>query len=141
MRTLTIEKARAVLEDLIGARHDLLQPVQMHGLAAEVLARWVSRAEVRQTLAALCVLSDSQTPWVLSPYRRLAANRLLRMATGEEQAVSEPARKAGVDWLRTELQRVSESDQQIQNAVKTGLDVPAPRPLYYEDQDSVQEGL
>ncbi len=108
MKSITTVKTKALLSDLIAARHDLLQLAQMHGVEPEDLATWVTRPKVRQTLSGLCALSDFQTQLLLSQYRRFAATRLLRLATGEDQDVTESARKACVDLLRTELRRVAE---------------------------------
>ncbi len=132
MKAISRVKTRALLGDLLAARHDLLQLAQMHGVEPEDLATWVAQPGVRKTLSGLCALSDFQTQLLLSQYRRFAATRLLRLATGEDAEVTESARKACVDLLRTELRRVAESGRDaLEEEEAPSMDVNALRQELY----------
>lgn len=130
MKTLAKYKSKALLADLLAGGHDVLQLGRMHKLSPEELAAWVSQPHIQQTMAGLCALSDYQTQLMLTQYRRFAATRLIRLATGEDSQVSEPSRKACVDLLRTELRRVADSPVVMEEETPAPNVVAMQRELY-----------
>ena len=48
--------ARALLDDLAGAEHDVLSLAQRHGLSLEALVDWAQQHATRRTVAGLCAL-------------------------------------------------------------------------------------
>ena len=103
----------ALFRDIFEARHDLAGLAESHRLPPEALAAWIERDANRAVLQGLCTLADLQTQLMLSRFRQLAVNELIRQATGGTpaqgddepgQPVSpEQARKACVDLLRADL--------------------------------------
>ncbi|QDU35571.1 hypothetical protein KS4_36540 [Poriferisphaera corsica] len=99
-------KRRELIEDLVDAKHDLKALGKRYGLAVDELATWAGEQENARTLGGLCFLADMQTQLMLSRYRLLAADRLVRLATDEgEGSSSEVSRKACVDLLKMDLKR------------------------------------
>lgn len=100
--------ASALLSELARAEHDVLELGQRHGLALPELSAWAARPDTQRTVAGLCLLADLQTQLLLSRYRLVAATRLVGQATGQEESLSpEQVRKACVDLLKIELERVA----------------------------------
>ncbi|QQE13639.1 hypothetical protein JD969_09315 [Planctomycetota bacterium] len=99
-------KRRALIEDLVDAKHDLKELGERYNLQVDELAEWAGEGENARTLAGLCFLADMQTQLMLSRYRLLAADRLVRLATGDDgEASAEVSRKACVDLLKMDLKR------------------------------------
>ena len=100
---------QALLDDLVGADHDVLSLAQRHGLSLEALVDWAQRQATRRTVAGLCALADAQTQLLLSRYRLIAATRLIAHVTADAEALPpEQVRKACVDLLKTELSRMDQ---------------------------------
>ncbi len=101
---------RALLADVLEARHDVVALAEAHAMTPAELAAWAGAGATQRTLHGLCVLADVQTQLMLSRCRSLAVTRLVQQATqtpGDDgQPVSaEQARKACVDLLKLELKR------------------------------------
>lgn len=95
-----------LIQDMLHAEHDVLALSQRYRLRPSDLAAWAAEPEHHRVLRGLCVLADLQTQLVLSRYRRLAAGRLIRLATEEgDEKTAEVARKACVDLLRADMKR------------------------------------
>ena len=107
---LTIARRAALIRDILNAEHDLMGLGQTHQLTPDQLAQWIEQSDNRQCLLGLCLLADVQTQLLLSRYRLLAANRLIRLATHEDESIKDDtARRACVDLLRLDLKRVDGS--------------------------------
>ena len=105
-RKLSVKRRASLIRDIFNAEHDVVALAQAHNLSPDELAAWAQRTENQRCLGGLCVLADVQTQLLLSRYRLLAATRLIRLATQEEESASaEVARKACVDLLRLDLKR------------------------------------
>ena len=94
-----------LIEALFAARHDVLDLAAEHHVTTEQLAAWAADEDNRRTLANLCALADLQSQLLLSRYRVVAANRLIRLATDEADDAkrADVARRACVDLLRAEV--------------------------------------
>lgn len=101
------KRQAALIQDILGAQHDLVALAEEHRLNPDDLAAWVSDVSNQRVLSGLCKLADLQTQILLSRYRLLAATRLIKLATEEDQAEGKPdvARRACVDLLRLDLKR------------------------------------
>ena len=107
---LTTARREALIRDILNAEHDLMGLGQTHQLTPDQLAHWIEQPGNRQCLLGLCLLADVQTQLLLSRYRLLAANRLIRLATHEDESIKDDtARRACVDLLRLDLKRVDGS--------------------------------
>ena len=104
------KKGKQIIEDIINARHDMVELGRLHELDPQSLAGWISEPANHRCLAGLCVLADLQTQLLLSRYRTVAATRLIKLATEEGQG--DVARRACMDLLRADLKRaeMEESD-------------------------------
>lgn len=97
-----------LLHDLARAEDDILALGERHGVPLGKLAAWAGEPKTQRTVAGLCLLADLQTQLLLSRYRLVAASRLVQQATGQDEALTpEQVRKACVDLLKIELERVS----------------------------------
>lgn len=97
-----------LLHDLARAEDDILALGERHGIPLGKLAAWAGEPKTQRTVAGLCLLADLQTQLLLSRYRLVAASRLVQQATGQDAALTpEQVRKACVDLLKIELERVS----------------------------------
>ena len=106
MRKFSAKRRRSLIRDVFNAEHDVVALAEAHGLSPDELAQWAGRTENQQCLTGLCMLADMQTQLLLSRYRLLAASRLIRLATQEEESASaDVARRACVDLLRLDLKR------------------------------------
>jgi hypothetical protein len=95
-----------LVADILAGEHDVLALGERYKLKPDELAAWVIEPENHRVLRGLCVLADLQTQLVLSRYRRLAAGRLIRLATDEgDEKAAEVSRKACVDLLRLDMKR------------------------------------
>lgn len=111
-----------LLRELVRAEHDVLSLGEAHRLTLGELSAWASEPKTQQTVAGLCLLADLQTQLLLSRYRLVAATRLVGQATGQDDGLSpEQVRKACVDLLKIELDRVASVSLDTVNA----LDDPA----------------
>ena len=113
--TLGPTRSRRLVRDLVAAEHDLIELARRHSLSPDDLAEWVAHPDHQQTLAGLCMLADMQTQILLSRYRLLAAGRLIRLATAEQDSDGasvnkDTARRACVDLLKIDLKRVGSLD-------------------------------
>lgn len=110
-RKIGAKRRESLIQDIFNAEHDVVALAHTHGLSPDELASWASSAENQQCLTGLCVLADIQTQLLLSRYRLLAATRLIRLATQEDESASaDVARKACVDLLRLDLKRAEAKD-------------------------------
>lgn len=118
------KKRRAsLIRDILSSEHDVVQLAAAHQLSPDELAQWVGVAENHQCLTGLCVLADLQTQVLLSRYRLLAATRLIRLATQEdEQASADVARRACVDLLKLDLKR---ADAELPSQASEHVDASA----------------
>ncbi|MEX0652666.1 MAG: hypothetical protein WD534_03545 [Phycisphaeraceae bacterium] len=108
-RVMSGKRRAALLRDIFNAEHDVVGLAEAHGLTPERLATWAGESDNQACLAGLCVLADYQTQLLLSRYRLLAANRLIRLATQEEEGTgADVARRACVDLLKLDLKRAME---------------------------------
>ncbi|WP_432798366.1 hypothetical protein [Poriferisphaera sp. WC338] len=130
---------RRLVEDMLDAKHDLKALAERYRLRVDDLSEWAAEQENAQTLAGLCYLADMQTQLMLSRFRLLAADRLVRLASGEdENASAEVSRKACVDLLKLDLKRaegkvVLKSDT---GGEETAVDAGELRGLLYGAADS-----
>ena len=105
-RKVGAKRRASLIRDIFNAEHDVVALAQAHGLSPHELANWASDAQNQRCLTGLCVLADLQTQLLLSRYRLLAATRLIRLATQEDESASpDVSRKACVDLLRLDLKR------------------------------------
>ena len=111
-------KQRQLIEDVLGARHDVLELAEAHGLKPDELAAWANDTDTQRLLRGLCDLADLQTQFLLSRYRLLAASRLIRLATQEGEG--ESARKACVDLLKADLKLPEMPDEAEAEDLLTG---------------------
>ncbi len=112
-----------LIQDMLHAEHDVLALAERYGLRPADLAQWALEPEHHRVLRGLCVLADLQTQLVLSRYRRLAAGRLIRLATEEgDDKAAEVARKACVDLLRADMKRADALPEAAM--AKAMVDVP-----------------
>lgn len=103
---LSRTKHRAMVRDVLEGRHDLASLAEAYSLTHGELAEWAAQRSVQRCLTGLCALADLQTQLMLSRFRQVAANKLIRQAGGEDGELSpEQSRKACVDLLRIELKR------------------------------------
>lgn len=91
---------RRLVDDVVSGRWELTALAKQYGMRVEVLAEWARQRQTQETLRGLCVLGDLQTQILLSRYRLVAAGRLIKLATQEEEGREEVARKACVDLLK-----------------------------------------
>jgi len=96
-----VEPPRELIEDILTARHDVLELARAHDMTPAALADWASDLGNQRLLRGLCELADLQTQVLLSRYRLVAASRLIRLATQEGEG--ESARRACVDLLKVDL--------------------------------------
>lgn len=97
-----------LLHDLARAQDDVLALGERHGVGLSALSAWASEPKTQRTVAGLCLLADLQTQLLLSRYRLVAATRLVGQATGQDESLTpEQVRKACVDLLKIELDRVA----------------------------------
>ena len=97
---------RKLIEELVDAKHDLKELGERYKLRVDELAEWANEKENARVLSGFCFLADMQTQLMLSRYRLLAADRLIRLATQDsEETSSEVARKACIDLLKMDLKR------------------------------------
>lgn len=140
-RKLGIAKRQQLIADILQADHDLVGLGKTHGLSPDDLARWIADADNHDCLLGLCRLADIQTQVLLSRYRLLAANRLIRLATTEDGQVKEDvARRACVDLLRLDLKRaeaMARTDDESTH--ESPLDLSAFRDLLYGDETTSSE--
>lgn len=101
MPRISPRRDKAIIADLLDARHDLANLAAAHKLTPADLATWASESATRRKLIGLCGLADMQTQLLLSRYRMVAASRLIQLAT--EDAQGDLARKACVDLLKLDL--------------------------------------
>ncbi len=99
------EKSRRLIQEVISAQHDPVSLGESLGMSPEELAGWVEEQEHQRVLNGLCLLADYQTRLLLCRYRRLAAGRLVRLATEEssDEKSRDVARRACVDLLKMDL--------------------------------------
>lgn len=137
-----------LIQDMLHAEHDVLALAERYRLKPSDLAEWAIEPEHHRVLRGLCVLADLQTQLVLSRYRRLAAGRLIRLATDEsDEKTAEVARKACVDLLRADMKRADAPPQAAVAAVKALAETNGPtdddthhaaadlRAMFYADDD------
>ena len=107
-------RREALVRDILTAEHDLVTLLSTHDLEPRQVADWIAETDNRQLLLRLCALADIQTQLLLSRYRAVAADRLLRLATLEQGDAKEAeiARRACVDLIRLDLKRAEESSAQ-----------------------------
>ena len=123
-KKIGMKRRRDLIGDIVEAKHDLVTLAVEHNLEPDDLAEWVADPINHRTLNGLCVLADMQTQVLLSRYRLLAANRLIKLATDEESGGSnDVARRACVDLLKLDLKRadISGMDQGAMEAVKKNV--------------------
>lgn len=103
---------RRLVDDVVSGRWELTALAKRYGMRAEVLAQWARGRQIQETLRGLCVLGDLQTQLLLSRYRLVAAGKLIKLATQEEEGREEVARKACVDLLKLgqRLEEVEETE-------------------------------
>ncbi|MFA9479650.1 hypothetical protein ACERK3_15280 [Phycisphaerales bacterium AB-hyl4] len=112
MKRISSKRQTALLHDIFNAEHDVVALAHKHGLKPADLAAWAGERSNQSRLAGLCALADYQTQLLLSRYRLLAANRLIRLATQEDEGTSDDvARRACVDLLKLEMKRASASNE------------------------------
>lgn len=105
-KKISNKRRASLIRDILSSEHDVVQLAAAHQLSPDELAQWVGVAQNHQCLTGLCLLADLQTQILLSRYRLLAATRLIRLATQEdEQASADVARRACVDLLKLDLKR------------------------------------
>ena len=105
MRKIGTKRRALLIHDIFNAQHDVVALAKAHGLSPHELAAWAGDPQTQRCLHGLCVLADLQTQLLLSRYRLLAASRLIRLATQEDEAGQDVARKACVDLLKLDLKR------------------------------------
>lgn len=107
-KAMTRGRQAALLRDIFNAEHDVVALAEKHELTPSDLAAWAGERATQARLAGLCALADYQTQLLLSRYRLLAANRLIRLATQEDSGTSDDvARRACVDLLKLEMKRAT----------------------------------
>lgn len=105
-RKVGAKRRASLIKDIFNAEHDVVALAQTHGLSPDELAGWASDPQNQRCLTGLCVLADLQTQLLLSRYRLLAATRLIRLATQQDESAGpDVSRKACVDLLRLDLKR------------------------------------
>jgi hypothetical protein len=105
-KAMGVRRREQLVADILAGEHDVLALGERHKLKPHKLAAWAIEPENHRVLRGLCVLADLQTQLVLSRYRRLAAGRLIRLATDEgDEKAAEVSRKACVDLLRLDMKR------------------------------------
>lgn len=130
-----------LMRELARAEHDVLTLGEQYGLGLPELSAWAARPETQRTVAGLCLLADLQTQLLLSRYRLVAATRLVGQATSRDESLTpEQVRKACVDLLKIELDRVAslsavDTDglddsalEALRNAMHGPSDDPTPNP-------------
>lgn len=121
-KAMGVRRRERLVADILAGEHDVLTLGERHKLKPDKLAAWVIDPENHRVLRGLCVLADMQTQLVLSRYRRLAAGRLIRLATDEgDEKAAEVARKACVDLLRLDMKR---ADAVAAGSVQAGESEP-----------------
>ena len=132
--------ASVLLRELVRAEHDVLSLGETHGVPLGKLSAWAAEPKTQRTVAGLCLLADLQTQLLLSRYRLVAATRLVGQATGQDEALTpEQVRKACVDLLKIELDRVAAVSleavedlndpalEELKQAMLGGADDPTPQ--------------
>lgn len=134
-KTMSVKMQTALLHDIFNAEHDVVALAEKHGLKPADLAAWAGERTTQARLAGLCALADYQTQLLLSRYRLLAANRLIRLATQEDEGTSsDVARRACVDLLKLEMKRAMGSESMDDAAIEAG-DVTALRKALFDGVD------
>ncbi|MFP4144831.1 MAG: hypothetical protein ACLFV3_06770 [Phycisphaeraceae bacterium] len=137
-RRIGAKRRAKLIQDIFSAQHDVVALAQAHGLSPDDLATWAGDERNQNCLVGLCVLADLQTQLLLSRYRLLAAERLIRLATDEEAGSGDVARKACVDLLKLDLKRAEASDFASVAAEPSAPDAGALRKLFYGENDDDQ---
>ena len=145
VRAIGARKGRQLVEDMLDAKHDLKELARKYQLQLTQLSEWGAAEDNAQTLAGLCYLADMQTQLMLSRYRLLAADRLVQLASGEdEQVTAEVSRKACVDLLRLDLKRVDgkmlQKEKDVQAVEPFDVSTSDLRALLYGDEEMEVQG-
>jgi hypothetical protein len=100
------KRRASLIEDIFNSEHDLVSLAAAHELSPDKLAAWANNLTNQRCLTGLCLLADLQTQVLLSRYRLLAAGRLIKLATQDDQdTTADVARRACVDLLKLDLKR------------------------------------
>ncbi|MCC7409489.1 MAG: hypothetical protein IT442_15605 [Phycisphaeraceae bacterium] len=124
-----------MIEDLLGAKEDLVELGKRHGMTVEELAGWILEGENHRVLRGICVLADMQTQVMLSRFRLAAAERLIALAMSREggEESLDVARRACVDLLKMELKRAEqgvEGEGELAEEMEVGETSAARRAAY-----------
>ncbi len=94
-------KQKLLVEDILSAKYDVVSLAKRHQLSPRRLSDWIGESENHRILQGLCVLADIQAQLLLSRYRLVAAGRLIKMATQDDEG--DLVRKSCVDLLKLDL--------------------------------------